>query len=468
MNEEKDWLFEEEEILESIRRFEEMQKKKVQYFFDVHVLEEIITYYFELNNHEQASKAAVYAFKLFPESTSIQLKFSQHLIYSGKPDEAILLLNYIEKMEGSNYEIFVLKGTALNLLDKTDEARICFDKAVTLSHENKDEVLYNIGISFEDRGQYSIAIDYFKEAYKLNKDNISVLYDLAYSSERAGNLIESAEYYHKYLDEDPYSENVWYNLGIVYTNLNKTEDAIKAYDYAIAINEELASAYFNKANVLFNEERYEESIEVYLDFLKLEPDNAEVLNFLGECYIKKNKNDLAISSIQKALKVNPALTEAWYNLSNAYSNIECYDEALKCINQALVNDEKNTQYLFTQASIYYKLKKSAKALSIIKTIIEQDPSDEDAWMFYAEILVGNSQLDTAIKTLVKALSQIGDSSALNYRIGSYYMMKGNENLSCKYFEKGLRLNYHDRQFFFDIAPEASDHPKILELLSHYN
>lgn len=468
MNEEKDWIFEEDELLESIRRFEEMQKKNTKYFFDVHQLEDIINYYFDLSNYTQASFAAEYAFKLYPESTPIQLKFAHHLIFSGKTHESLPLLNYIEKVEGASYELYILKGTALNLLDKVAEARACFDKAIELSDENKDEVLYNIGIAFEDRGQYEIALEYFKEAYSLNKDNINVLYDLAYSSERLGLLEESILYYNKYLDEDPFSENVWYNLAIVYTLLEKTDLALSSYNYAIALNESFGSAYFNKGNLLFNEERFEESLEVYQEFLKLEPENSEVYNYIGECYLKLNKSKDAIIYIQKALELNPSISDSWHNLSNAFINIDKLNDALISINKALSADSKNTHYLYTLATIQYKQKNNPKALETIKTITELDPSDEDAWMFYSEILAEDFQLDEAIKALIKALGHIEESSVINYRIGSYYMLKGNEKMSYKYFEKGLKLNYHERQFFFDFVPEATDNPKIIELLNHYN
>lgn len=468
MNEEKDWLFEEDELLESIRRFEEMQKKNAHYFFDVHELENIINYYFDLNNYTQASLAAEYALNLYPESTSIQLKFAHHLIYSGKIEDSLPLLDYIEKIESSNYEVYVLKGTALNLMDKTTEARLYFDKAVKLSADNKDEVLYNIGISFEDRGQFEIALTYFKEAYKQNSENISVLYDLAYSSERAGLLEDSILYYNKYLDEDPFSENVWYNLAIVYTLLGKVEVALQAYDYAIALNEGFSSSYYNKGNLLFNEERYEESLNVYLEFLELEPQNVEIYNYIGECYIKLNNNDDAILYLRKGLEINPLSPDLRHNLANAYSNKGNLDMALENVQLALKNDRTNTQYLFTLATILYKKENYIQAINTIRLITELDPSDEDAWMFYSEILVENKQLDDAIKALIKALGYINESSVINYRIGSYYMLKGNEKLSCKYFEKGLRLNFHERQFFFDFVPEATYNPKIIELLNHYN
>lgn len=467
MNEEKDWLFEEDELQESIRRFEEMQKKHVHYYFGVHELEEIINYYFDLNDYPQASLAAEYALNLYPESASIQLKFAHHLIYSGKVENALPLLNYIEKAEGANYEVYVLKGTALNLLDKTDDARYYFDKAIKLSTDNKDEVLYNIGISFEDRGQFEVALDYFRKSYRLNPDNISVLYDLAYSSERAGLLQDSVMYYNMYLNEDPFSENVWYNLAIVYTFLGKVKEALNAYDFAIAINDGFASAYYNKGNLLFNEERYEESLGVYMDFLQLEPSNTEIFNYIGECYIKLNKNDLAVSYIQKGLEINPDSPDSWHNLANACINTGDFGEAMRCIRIALKSDETNTQYLYTLATILYKQKDYIHALKTIRLITELDPSDEDAWMFYSEILVENKKVDDAIKALIKALGYNRESSALNYRIGSYYMLKGNEKLSCKYFEKGLRLNCHERQFFFDLVPDATRNPKIIELLNHY-
>jgi tetratricopeptide (TPR) repeat protein len=468
MNEEKDWMYDEDELLESIRRFEEMQKNNIKYFFDAHQLEDIINYYFDLNNYSQASFAAEYAFHLYPESSAIQLKFAHHLIFSGKGTDAIKLLNYIEKAEGPSYELYILKGTALNLLDNIEEARKCFDKAIQLSEDNKDEVYYNIGIAFEDRGQYEMALEYFKQAYILNQDNINVLYDLAYSSERLGMLEESVFYYNKYLDEDPFSENVWYNLAIVYTLLEKTETALEAYNYAIALNEEFASAYFNKANLLFNEERYDESLEIYLEFLKLEPDNAEVYNYIGECFLKQNKSDEAIIYIQKAMELSPSSPEIWFNLATAYTNLEKFPEALDSINNALISDTNNTRYLFALATILYKQKNIGKALETIKTITEIDPSDEDAWMFYSEILAENFRLDDAIKALTKALGYIEASSVINYRIGSYYMLKGNKKMSYKYFENGLKLNYHERQFFFDFVPEATDNPKIIELLNHYN
>src|SRR5271157_1212615 len=168
MGEERDWIYEDDDVIEAIRRYEDMVKRKTMYFFDVHEFEEIINYYIDINNFGKAIAAAEYGFRLHPSSTLIQLKIAHLLIDRGKVSESISLLNNIEKLEQSNYEVYILKGTAYNILGNVTEAKIHFDKAVSLTSENKSEVLCNIGISFEDRAQFNTAIEYFLESYDIN------------------------------------------------------------------------------------------------------------------------------------------------------------------------------------------------------------------------------------------------------------------------------------------------------------
>src|SRR6266568_251994 len=104
MGEERDWLFDDDDVMEAIRRYEDMMKHNQKYFFDVHEFEEIINYYIDINNFPKAISAAEYGYRLHPSSTAIQLKIAHLLIDRGKPSESINLLNRIEKLEQSNYE----------------------------------------------------------------------------------------------------------------------------------------------------------------------------------------------------------------------------------------------------------------------------------------------------------------------------------------------------------------------------
>ena len=74
MGEERDWLFDENDVMEVVRRYEDMMKKRKQFFFDVHEFEEIINFYIDTNNYHKAVSAAEYAYRMYPSSTIIQLK----------------------------------------------------------------------------------------------------------------------------------------------------------------------------------------------------------------------------------------------------------------------------------------------------------------------------------------------------------------------------------------------------------
>ena len=125
---ERDWLYENDEVLATIRRYEDMMKKKEHYFFDVHEFEEIINYYSDVNNISLAVSAAEYAYRMHPTSTAIQLKIARLLVENGKVPEAIEILDVLEKIEESDYEIFMLKGMGLSMLGQESLAKQYFDK----------------------------------------------------------------------------------------------------------------------------------------------------------------------------------------------------------------------------------------------------------------------------------------------------------------------------------------------------
>ena len=139
-------------------------------------------------------------------------------------------------MENLNCDFHLLKGTALNVLGKKEEAYYSFDRAIGLAQDDKDEVIFTIAYSYLNTRRYSLAIKYLLLAYEINPENLSVLHELALVYEKTDKLPESIRFYKKFLDIDPFSEQVWFSLGMVYSSNEQYEKAIEAYDFAIAIS----------------------------------------------------------------------------------------------------------------------------------------------------------------------------------------------------------------------------------------
>ena len=289
------------EFQQVLRKYQEMIERKVSYFFDVEEYEEIIDYYLDIRDFKLAQEAVGIALVQHPGSYDLMVKLIHIHLESGKPVQALQVLNSLPDYEKDNAEFHLLKGTALAQIGKVREAERTFDIALEKSDDDEAETLINISIAFENARHYRLAVKYLRLAYELDPTNITVLYDLGYYYERLHNYHLSIKFYNRYLDIDPFSENVWYNLGVVYYKINKTEKAMEAYDYAITVNPSYASAYFNKANIFANDKEYVKAIKVYDDFLELEPDNVQGWCYLGECYEETGHFEKALEIYKKVI-----------------------------------------------------------------------------------------------------------------------------------------------------------------------
>src|SRR6056297_339960 len=275
MSEKNEQIFENEEFLVLLRKYEKMKNSENSTFFDVEEFEQIIDYYLDEFEYENAAEAAEHGTLQHPASVEIKYKVVHIYLEQGMGRQALDMLDHIPTWEHANAEFYYLKGTAFCITGKIHDAEKNFDKGLSISTEDHFEALLNIAIAFENARQYRHAIKYLEQAHEISPDYLSVIYDLGYFNERLDNFTKSVEYYQEYLDRDPFSENVWYNLGVAYYKLDQPEKAIEAYDYSLALNSDYASAFFNKANTYGSMADYPNAIETIAEFLEIEPENSQ-------------------------------------------------------------------------------------------------------------------------------------------------------------------------------------------------
>ncbi len=467
MNENYDSFYEEEGLFESINRFEDMVKRNDSCYFDVFEFENIIDYYLEQHNYSCAISAIERGLKQHPNSVSIKLRLAQIYIQNGKPSKGLHSLREIEPIENSNYELYLLKGTALNVLGRKDEAYQAFERAITLSTECKDDVIFSIACSYLNTRRYNLAIKYLDLAHEINPHNLSVIHELALVYEKTDLLDRSIEYYKKYLDIDPYAEHIWFNLGMVYSNLEKYEMAIEAYDYAIAISPDYVSAYFSKANTLVNIEEFYQAIEAYEQILILEPNNTQAYSYIGECYDKVGLHRRAIYYYRRALSIDKTFGDAWYGLGMAHFNLNDFNASIEFFIQANKTDPENPDYWYMMGESYRKLSQFEKSAESYNRAVELDPNDYEAWLSHADIFFNKNNISKAISLLNKAYEYNKDISTINYNLAAYYLYNNQPHLASVYFEKGLLINYYEYGELFNRFPLVSNNEIFSQLVKKY-
>jgi len=467
MSENQEPFFEEDNIYESIERFEEMLNRKSSCYFDVYEFEYIIDYYIEQHNFPNAKVAIEKGLMQHPLSSSLKYRLANLYINNGKPSKGLHFLRAIEAFEKGSAEFYLLKGTALNVLGKKEEATSAFDKAIQLACENKDEVIYNIAYSYLNTRRYNLAVKYLLLAHEVNPKNLTVIQELALSYERQDKLTKSIEFYNKYLNIDPYAENIWFNLGMVYTSLEDYDKAIDAYDFAIAICPDYVSAYFSKANTFVNQGLNKEAIRTYEEIIYIEPDNVQAFTYIGECYEKLTLFRRAIYYYKKAIVIDSSFGDAWFGLGMAHFNSEEYVNCLQFFAKANEIDPENPEYWFMLGEVYKKLNILDKSIEAYNRTVELDPNDYEAWLSNADICFIENNVHEAINILSKAYQFNKDISTINYNLAAYYLYNNQPILACEFFEKGLAINYGEHSDLFDRYPIISKNEKFSQLIRKY-
>ena len=465
-NREEQEFFEDENFLESVNRFENMLKNNTKEYFDVDEFENIIDYYLFKNNPKNASEVSDIAYSQHPDSIIIQLKRSQVLIDTGRPTEAINILKRLELIE-TNIEIFLLKGSAYNILGMTKEAIRNFEIGLTMHEEDNAELLYKIAQAFQHTNKFKIALGYLKLAYESNSQDLNVLYDLAFCYERVGTTEKSILFYEKYLDLEPFSQYAWYNLGINYNNNEQYIEAVDAYDFAIAIDDKYSSAYFNKANTLANSEMYEEAIEAYKEFISLNENYAQAHFYIGECYDKLDNPDESTKHYLKAIEIDKDFSDGWYGIALVLLNQKKYQESLKNILIALNIEKDNSEHWFVYGKVQAKMELYNQAVVAFTKAIDLDPEDIDAWIERSEALFKTGKISEAIESLLSLLKTDYAVADVYYYLTAYLLEEGKIEEALKNLKEALELDYDMHIDFIEYYQKSRSFPEVVALINKF-
>jgi tetratricopeptide (TPR) repeat protein len=468
MGRNKEFLHDDQEYFNILNRYNQLSENGNKGFFDVHEFEMLIEHFLQEGDFVNAEIVSDLAVNQHPTSLNIQLRKAQLLIDKGEYSLAFEILDFIESIDNTNYELYLLKGIALNYKGSRTESKNCFERAIQISSENRIDALFSIAVNYENLNDYKTAITYLEMAYKEDSKNINVLFELGFCFDHQLEYDESLNYYNQYLDINPFTALVWFNIGVIYSKTSQFEKALEAYDYVLAIEDKYELAYYNKGNALANSGKYELAIEAYKEYLKYEPKSTDTLCFLGECYERLEDLGNAFGYYKKTLEIEPNFPDAIYGIGIVYSMQENFFESIKYINRAIEINPSNSDYWFSLGNIYIKLKLNDKAIESFCHSVDLDPSDYESWLNLSELYFRRNLLSKAIKTLEEAYLHNSGIALINYRLAAFHILRNNISEGMVYFRRGIKISFDDHEDVFKYCPQASEIKEINELLKQIN
>jgi tetratricopeptide (TPR) repeat protein len=226
--------------------------------------------YLVSNRTRYTRQALERAVKLEPSNQTAHMKLAELYLYVEMRKESLNEINEVLRLDKRNPKAYYLKGIVYKELGDTNLAVSSF---MTATEQDQQ-----YGFAFEQLGLIyaakhdSRALDFYRNALKINPKNTLVRYNIAYFLQQEGEIEKSIQAYKELVSIDPNYSNAYYNLGYISLEIeNKPEDALNWFETA------------SKAN----------------------PNYAEAIYMKGLCYERLKKNELAIADYQKSLLVNP-------------------------------------------------------------------------------------------------------------------------------------------------------------------
>lgn len=308
---------------------------------------------------------------------------SLNLVVKKSSDPYTLIKSYAQicwAKRSRDPELAITYGNmALEIIDKTPS----FD---TL----KPEVLNFIGVVYRNKGDYMIAMNYYKDALTLStqqENNIQI----AYSNNNLGGIstlkgdyfnavkyLEKAHYYFKVIKDTAGMAYVAINLGNLYRHNAYLSDAINYFDQAILYKEAikdtigLAIAMNLKAISYFQSEEYDKAFKIFEQLQSKYEHNeddyglATLNNYLGLIDINNKDYKEANNHFQESIRLFDKILDkqgranALINMSLSYQGLGNNRTALQKLasgyaiakeigdNEALAAAYKNYSLIYVQ------------------------------------------------------------------------------------------------------------------------
>ena len=213
--------------------------------------------------------------------------------------------------------LFIFKDMLLELLDRDLDYK-------------KAEILNNLGISYNDMGDYGKAIECYKKALEIGKNALG------------NNHPDIALYYN--------------NLGSSYYSIGDYKRAIEYHEKALEINNhpDVTLSYNNLGTAYSRLGDYNKAIEYHKKALEIiknkfgdnHPDVAVTYNNIGGSYYSIGDYNKAIEYQEKALEIlKNTLGDNHPNVAVSYNNIGAFFHALGDYRRAIVFFEKALEIL---------------------------------------------------------------------------------------------------------------------------
>jgi tetratricopeptide (TPR) repeat protein len=337
----------------------------------------------------------------------------------------------IVKIEPDNVDNHLLLGRLYRLNNEMEKAEGQFKTAVKLQPDSEEAVttlayLYNeegnakravevlsavpdasrsaklysaLGYTYEQQKQYKQAIDAYRHAVELDRDNLDAIRGLAENLLNDGQTDAALEQYKVIADANPEDAQTYLKMAEIYRRDGKFDLALDSLKKAESMVQDSIEVPYNIAAVYQAQGRYEDAAKILSDLLdKTEKKDGS--------YTQGEKNNRAVFLER---------------LGSVYRDEQSYNQAVETFRKMLPLGDDNTVRGYQEIiDTYREAKQWPQATAVAKEAHEKLPADRGLTMVYASQLADSGQPDKALAEVRALLKGKPEDRDVYITLGQMY------------------------------------------------
>jgi tetratricopeptide (TPR) repeat protein len=276
-----------------------------------------------------------------------------------------------------------------------------------------------LGSTYEQRKEYKKAIDAFKKAIQLDRDNLDAIRGLAENLMNDGQTDAALEQYKVIADANPEDAQTYLRIGEIYRRQGKYDEALESLKKADTMVPDSLEVPYNMAAVYQAQGRYEEALKLLQDLVKKteKPDTSYsqadrnnrsiFVERLGLVYRDQENYPAAVETFRKMLTLGDENAKRGYqDIIDTYRESKQWVQATAAAREAvqkLPNDREVRMVLDAQLA---DTGEADKALADVRSLLNGKPEDR-------EIYITLAQMNTRLKRWTDAEEALNKAESLS-------------------------------------------------------
>ena len=260
-----------------------------------------------------------------------------------------------------------------------------------------------LGATYEQRKEYKSAIDAYKHAIQLDRDNLDAIRGLAENLLNDGQIDAALDQYKVIADANPEDAQTYLRISEIYRRQGKYDEALDSLKKAEAMVPDALEVPYNIAVVYQAQGRYDEAVKILQDLLKkteksdssysqADRNNRGIfIERLGMVYRDQENYPASVETFRKmiALGGDDNVRTGYQDVIDTYREAKQWDQATTVAREAVQKEPNDRELRMVLDAQLADTGNPDKPLADVRSLLKGTPEDRDV---YLRLAIMNTRL----------------------------------------------------------------------------